>query len=276
MELSETYLLIHDDIMDNDSLRRGGMTINTSYRQIGENRYHDQVNTRNFGNSAAMLAGDIACGMSNEILSESKFKPQHVLASIQLLNKIYTTEGYGQLLDLMSNLRDDITKKDVILIHQLKTVPYTFDGPVRIGAILAGASKKELNQLAGYTIPLGTAFQIQDDVLGMFGSEEKLGKPVTSDLKEGKKTLLILEALEKAKGKDRETIEINLGNKRTTLNALKEIRTLIKKTNSLDHSKKLASNYVRESIVHLEKIRLRPEGKNFLLGIADYMITREY
>ncbi len=276
MELSETYLLIHDDIMDNDSLRRGGMTINTSYRQIGENRYHDRINTRNFGNSIAMLAGNIANSWSNEIITDSKFKPPYVRDAINELNRVYVVEQYGQMLDFLSGVRDDLTKKDVIMIQQLKTVPYTFDGPMRIGAILAGANSKELARLSQYSVPLGTAFQIQDDILGMFGSEEKLGKPVISDLKEGKKTLLILEALNKAKGRERETILINLGNRKTTLNGLKDVRVIIEKTGSLVHSKRLAQKYVREAMESLDKMHLRKEGKDFLIGIAEYMIQREY
>ena len=74
-----------------------------------------------------------------------------------------------------------------LLSSWIKTVPYTFDGPVKIGAILADASNEDLKNLSNYSVPLGTAFQIQDDILGMFSSEEKLGKPVTSDLREGRK-----------------------------------------------------------------------------------------
>lgn len=276
MELSETYLLIHDDIIDNDSLRRGGMTINTSYRQIGENKYHDKCNTRNFGNSVALLAGNIAASMSNEILATSNFKPTDIQRAMLELNRTYIVENYGQMMDMLSQLRDDITKDDVILIHQLKTVPYTFDSPIKIGAILAGADDSELNKLEGYSVPLGTAFQIQDDILGMFGSEEKLGKPVISDLKEGKKTLLILQAMSKATPKQHETIVINLGNKRTTLNALRDVREVVVATGSLEYSKNLATRLVKKSIANLTELNLKGEGKEFMLEIADYMINREY
>ncbi|MFA5926910.1 MAG: polyprenyl synthetase family protein [Patescibacteria group bacterium] len=276
MELSETYLLIHDDIMDNDSLRRGGMTINTSYRQIGENLYHDKINTRNFGNSMAMLAGNVACALSNELIARSNFDKKDIVRALDELNRVYVVEQYGQMLDVLSQLRENITTKDVLLVHQLKTAPYTFEGPLRIGAILAGADEKSLQKLSDYAIPLGIAFQIQDDILGMFGSEEKLGKPVISDLKEGKKTLLILKALDRATARQREIIEINLGNKKTTMNGLKDVREVINQTKSLDYSKAMAKKLVEEAVSAMNLLKLKKEGSVFLQNIADYMINREY
>lgn len=276
MELAESYLLIHDDVMDNDILRRGGETIHTSYRKLAENHYSDRASPLNFGNSIAILAGNIACALSNQILAERKFKTKNIVRALQELNAVYTIEQYGQMLDILSQLREDISKKDVLLVHRLKTAPYTFDGPIKIGAILAGASESSLQKLSQYAIPLGIAFQIQDDILGMFGSEEKLGKPVISDLKEGKKTLLIIKALEKANKKQRETIEVNLGSKRTNLNALKEVRRIIQETGSQKYSKTLATRYVRSAIQNLAQLKLKKEGKYFLLGIAEYMVRREY
>jgi geranylgeranyl diphosphate synthase type I len=155
-------------------------------------------------------------------------------------------------------------------------VPYTFDGPIKIGAILAGANDSSLEALSRYSVPLGKAFQIQDDILGMFGTEEKLGKPVTSDLKEGKKTLLILEALSRANKNQKEIIELNLGNKKVTYNSLKQVRKVIEETGSLEESNSFAKQLVEEAINELNKMKLRKEGKDFLLNIAEYMIKREY
>lgn len=274
IEFSETYLLIHDDIMDDDTLRRGGITIHESYRLIAQDLYQGK-NPKSFGDSMGINAGDLACAMSNEILANSSFEPKLVLKAISEFSKVYSNECMGQILDVISQLRDDVKQKDVIQIHQLKTVPYTFDGPVRIGAILAGADKKTLDQLSLYTVPLGTAFQIQDDILGMFGDEEKVGKPVTSDLTEGKKTLLIIDALEKGDDKQKETILVNLGNVRTTYKGLQAVRKAITDTGALQKSKDLAEKLVKDSIDSLEKIKLKKEGKEFLFNIAEFMIKRE-
>jgi len=276
IELSETYLLIHDDIMDNDDLRRGGETIHESYKKNAENKYHSRTNSVSFGNSLGILAGDLANALSNKVLAERKFKASYVCDALLELNKVYTLEMYGQTLDIISEVENHVTKDDVVLIHQLKTVPYTFDGPIKIGAILAGANKKDVLRLEKYSLPLGTAFQIQDDILGMFGTEEKLGKPVTSDLKEGKKTLLILDALEKTNKEQKEIININLGNKKVTYASLRAVRKVIEETGSLAHSKNLAHELVQGAMDAVYKMPLKKEGKDFLVGIAEYMVNRDY
>lgn len=276
MELSETYLLIHDDIMDNDNLRRGGVTIHESYRMIAEDKFNGKTNSKDFGVSLGILAGDVSCAISNEIITDCKFAANYKIRALNELNKIYAVEGIGQTLDILSEIRDDVQKKDTILIHELKTVPYTFDGPIKIGAILAGADEKSIKRLEKYSYPLGTAFQIQDDILGMFGSEEKLGKPVTSDLKEGKKTLLILDALEKASDSQKDKILLNLGNKRVNIRGLESVRKIIEQTGSLEYSKKLADDLVKKAISALNGMKLQKQGKEFLLKIADYMVNRDY
>ncbi len=276
MELSETFLLIHDDIMDNDALRRNGDTIHESYRKICHQRYHGRTIASHFGRSIAMLAGDIACGLSNEIIAESQFPAELLNKALLELNKIYVVECYGQAMDVFSELSDNISKDDVVLIQKLKTVPYTFDGPVKIGAILAGIEKERVLKLENYSVPLGVAFQIQDDVLGIFGSVKKTGKPITSDLREGKKTLLILDAKEKANKSQLKIINQNLGNKRASITDLKNVRQVIMDTGSFDESKKTAEKLVKKSIDSLQSLNLEAEGKDFLVGIADWMIKREY
>ncbi|MEI6499325.1 MAG: polyprenyl synthetase family protein [bacterium] len=276
MELSETFLLIHDDIMDNDSLRRGGRTIHESYRRICNEKYHGKIIANHFGKSIAMLTGDIACAWSNEILASSKFKCDYNQKSLEMLNQIYVVECYGQAMDVLGELKDDVKKSDVILVHQLKTVPYTFDGPIKIGAILAGATAEQIKSLEGYSMPLGTAFQIQDDVLGMFGTVEKTGKPVLSDLKEGKKTLLILDALECGNPQQVEIIKRNLGNKKASVSDLKAVREVLIATNALQKSKNLCEKLVCEAIDTAESLELRSPGKDFILGIAEWMVKREY
>ncbi|MFA7243855.1 MAG: polyprenyl synthetase family protein [Patescibacteria group bacterium] len=276
MELSETYLLIHDDIMDDDVLRRGGMTIHESYRLIAEDKFNGKTNSKDFGSALGILAGDISCAMSNEIISNCKFAANFKSRALAELNKIYAVEGMGQALDIFSEIRDDVKKGDTIQIHELKTVPYTFDGPIKLGAMLAGANDREIKRLERYSYPLGTAFQIQDDILGMFGSEEKVGKPVTSDLKEGKKTLLILDALEKATPSQRDKILLNLGNKRVNIRGLESVRKIIEQTGSLDYSKKLASDLVKKATNALNSMKLEKEGKDFMLKLADYMVKRDY
>lgn len=276
MEMAETYLLIHDDIMDDDSLRRGGTTIHANYEQMCKTKYRRKADPYRLGNSMGILAGDIACAFSNEIIANSKFKDQNIKNALSELNRVYAIEGYGQALDVFAELDSETSKNDVDLVQRLKTVPYTFEGPTKIGAILAGAKQKDIARLEQYSIDLGTAFQIQDDILGMFSSEEKLGKPVTSDLEEGKKTLLILDALEKAEPAQKEIICKNLGNKKATFSDLEDVRRVIEETGSLNYSIQLAKKLAERAKITIEKSKLKKEGKDFLSGVAEYVINREY
>lgn len=276
MELMQTYLLVHDDIIDSDDMRRGGLSMHKTYENICEERYAGKTNPKSFGNSVAILAGDVACALSNKIIAESGFSDRSVVRAIIELNHMYTKEVNGEFLDTLSELRDDIAKEDVILTHQLKTVPYTFDSPLKIGAMLAGANDKTIEKINEYTVPLGVAFQIQDDILGMFGTEEKLGKPVTSDLREGKRTLLVLDALMKASESEKQIISSALGNKRINISDVNKVRQIIRDTGALEKSQDTATAFVKESMSALDKLKLKKEGKEFLLGIAEYMIKREY
>jgi len=276
MELSESYLLIHDDIMDDDSLRRGGETIHETYRKTAKKKYHARINARQFGSSIAMCAGNIASAMSYEIISKLKCDEKNINRALQLLSDIYILENYGQSLDLFSQVREKITHDDVTKVQELKTVPYTFDGPVKIGAILAGADDSKIKKLESYTLPLGIAFQIQDDILGIFGSTEKTGKPITSDLKEGKKTLLILDALQNANKKQQKIIEKNLGNKWVTMRGLEAVKKVLIETGALEKSKKMARDLAEKAEGAMKAIELKEEGKTFLVDIADYIVNREY
>jgi len=274
MELLQSYLLIHDDIMDNDDLRRNGPTLHISYKGIAEKDFK-KTDSKHFGISMAILAGDICCSFANEIIAELDIKERYKTAALKALNHTTHKVIYGQALDLLSELRK-VDEKDIEKIHKLKTATYTIEAPLHIGALLAGAKEKHLQTLSSYAIPLGKAFQIQDDILGMFGNEEKLGKPIASDLKEGKKTLLILKAIDNADAVQKIAIINALGSKRLTDLQIKKIRKIIKDTGSLDFSKNLAKKLIQKSKQAVQNSNFKKPGKNFLLDIANYLENREY
>jgi len=274
LELIQSYLLIHDDIMDNDNLRRNGPTLHISYKDIANKKYK-KTDSTHFGMSMAILAGDVCAAFANEIISKLNIKEKYKVNALKALNHSVHKVIYGQALDVLSELRT-VDNRDIEKIHKLKTATYTVEAPLLIGALLAGAKQKHLRILSQYAIPLGKAFQLQDDILGMFGNEEKLGKPVGSDLKEGKKTLLILKALEKATPSQKYLIKKTLGNKNLTKNQLNQVRSIIIKTGSLAYSQELAKNLIKKAKLSVKNSRFRPKGKEFLLKIADYLEKREY
>jgi len=133
-----------------------------------------------------------------------------------------------------------------------------------------------LEKLSRYTVPLGIAFQIQDDILGMFGREEILGKPAVSDLREGKKTLLIVDALANSDGRQKTGLRAHLGNPRAGAEALKAVQKILVDTGAREKSQALTHRLAGQAVDALQQIRLKKTGKAFRLNIAEYVIKRDY
>ncbi len=273
LELIQSYLLIHDDIMDESDLRRGKDTVHKIYEKKHlKNGFAGRP--VKFGESMAIILGDLADAYAMEILSDSKFPAELKVKAIYKLNEIIEYTGYGQIIDIYSGVMDEFREEDLLLLHKYKTARYTIEGPLALGMILAGAEPDGIEKFA---IPVGVAFQLQDDILGLFGNEEELGKPVTSDLAEGKKTLLIIKALESGSSEDRKIIMGALGNPAVTYEQLEKVRDVVRNTGSLDYSRNLAESLVKEAKNALMSMEVKDESmREFLLWLADYMIKRRY
>lgn len=178
VELLQVYLLVHDDWMDDDDVRRGGPAVHVQLRE--------RLGSKRQGDAAAILAGDLACGYSQSALLESPLPAERVLAAAKAFARIQEEVVTGQLAEMSE-------KPSVEVIHALKTASYTVTGPLAIGAHLAGASESQVAQLARYGRPLGIAFQLRDDLLGTFGDTTATGKPVGNDIRQGKRTALVAE-----------------------------------------------------------------------------------
>jgi geranylgeranyl diphosphate synthase type I len=267
IELMQSFFLIHDDVIDDDFFRRGGPSFHKIYENNKEN-----LNPK-LAEGIAIVAGDILEAYSKRIILKSKINKK--IKILDKINEIIESTGYGEFLDVLSNSKKSLKEEEIIRIHTLKTAKYTIEGPLHLGAIAAGANENEIKILSDYAIPLGVAFQIKDDILGLFGDEEKIGKSAGSDVKEGKKTLLIIKAIEKSSQDDKEFINKCLANKDITKEEILKLREIVKKSGSLDYSKKLAEKLVSEAKKALEKSNINKEGKTFLFDIADFMIKRD-
>ncbi|MGZ6143401.1 MAG: polyprenyl synthetase family protein, partial [Myxococcales bacterium] len=200
MELAHAYLLIHDDFMDRDEVRRGGPTIHAAL-PFGEH----------LSGSVAILLGSLCQAWAWELVLDAPVAPERALQAGRLLAAALQEVTVGQTLDLLAPRSPPLDAKGVLEVQRLKTGSYTFELPLRLGALLAGASTGVLDALSRYARPLGQAFQIADDVLGSFGEPEVTGKPNASDLREGKRTLLVARALEMATPADAERLRDGLG-----------------------------------------------------------------
>lgn len=275
IEMVHIFLLIHDDIMDRDEMRHGVDTAHTHYRKISQLLFPDGDHDH-FGASIALIVGDMVGALGNQILFDAPFEPKVVLQALSKLQGIVALTVIGQTKDIYMEYDKKATKEEILRMYEYKTARYTVEGPLHLGGILGGADKDVLDIFSGYARPLGIAFQIQDDILGIFGSEEKLGKPVGSDIQEGKLTLLVAHAFEKATSDQKRELKVLLEKKEISRAQIKRFREIIEETGARDFAKRLAQGYIdeaKEAVIQSENIL--PEAKEFLLSVADYMTQRE-
>lgn len=273
-ELLQSYLLIHDDIIDRDELRRGKLTVHKVFEKAANIlQVHDK---EHFGVSMAILLGDLANQFTFDIITDSNFDITNKDKLLVYISKLIAETIYGQLLDIQLEHKENYTENDILLVSKDKTAKYTFEAPLLAGAILTGASDEHLNILSEYSIPAGIAFQIRDDILGIFGDQSKTGKSDFSDIREGKKTLLILKAYEGADKEQKATLDRFVGKQDISKEEAEEVKNVIRMTNSLDYSVTLCREKVAEARKVLEKLPNHDsEGWQFLDSIAEYIIVRE-
>ncbi len=271
VELVHTGALIHDDIMDHSELRRGKATV---HKVLASKLGDEQV-----GGSVAIITGDTIFALAGKALFQFQ-NSERIVPARQLLDEMCLEINLGQCLDVLGNQMRTLDRDWIMKVMEFKTARYTVEKPLLIGAKLGGATPEIFQALSRYGIPLGIAFQIQDDILGMFGDEEKVGKPVDSDLKEGKKTLLVLRTFEKLTQDERvgdiERFRNILGNSGLTKADYRWVQDLMAETGVLVYSRELAGALISQAKAAIAGVQMENESKEYLLGIADFMLQREY
>lgn len=275
VELIHFFLLIHDDIMDRDFKRHGRDTIHFAYQKMAK-KIFPKKDSAHFGNSMAIIIGDMVGALGNQIIYNSDFDPALVVKALHKLQDVVSCTVIGQAKDLFMQNGGKAKEKDVLEMYEYKTAKYTFEGPLHLGAILGGADEKTLAGITKFSVPLGIAFQIKDDILGLFGSEKKIGKPVGSDIKEGKQTILLVKACEKCSREQKKILESILGKKDISAKEIKTFQKIILETGALEYADDLIKEKIVESKKEIEKMEsMNSESKEFFLAIADYVGSRE-
>ena len=271
VELVHTALLMHDDFMDRDSVRRGGPTTQKYYEGQAGGDIH-------YGESMAVNVGDAVLCLGYQLLLDCGFSADKTrLAMDQMLRGIANT-AYGQAYDVTLEMMRNWTEDDVIALHRAKTAIYTYENPLLVGAVLAGLSAEVKRVLSLYAMDGGVAFQLQDDILGVFGSEEETGKSADSDLRQGKCTLLILKALEMGDDEQKKAVEAVWGKMAVGRAGLDLAKKAISESGSLDYSRKLAKAYAKKAAETANRLRgfsLDSEAIDYIQGIAEYMVERK-
>lgn len=274
IEIAQTGLLIHDDIMDEDTIRRGQTTIQAFYQAIGE-KANAKPTPKRFGENMAICAGDIAFYISWEKLFESNFAKDLLVKAATLYAESFTRVAYGQVLDVSSSMKK-LTESEILLLHRLKTAEYSGALPLLIGATLAGATDTNvLKSLRLYGLNLGLIFQIQDDILGTFGDENSTGKPVGSDIREGKQTILVSHFLSHMDEKKRNTFLKFFGNVQIGAEEVQTVQQLFRETGSLEHAQQIAQGYFEEAKAIISNITIDKGQLGILSALLLFILQRQ-
>lgn len=285
-ELFQTSVLIHDDIIDRSETRRGKVTIHVdSAEKIRDSRGNgiSEREAAHYGISRALCIGDYGFFISYQFLARCAVDSTVLAKVYQLYSQILAMTCEGEIVDTIlpfnriSALDDyDAYKKMVFQIYELKTAWYTLAGPLMLGAVCGGGDEALVDLLKRIAIPLGTAFQIKDDLLGIYSSDEVLGKSVLSDIREGKQTFLYGIACQRADEAQRKLLNRHYGNQSVGKEDLEVVRRLFKETG--------AKRYAEEEIRRLSDISreliqnelIDEEYRNILYGLVSYQIDRQF
>jgi len=276
LEMLHAYILMVDDIQDRSEIRRGGPAAHMILKSYHE-QHHLKDDALHFGESIAMNGFLFGSHSALSVLADLDVDPAYRLAAIKNVNKHFIFTAHGQSLDIFNEVTESADEDAVNKVLLWKTAFYTFANPLQLGAILAGASSSDLKQLESYAMHAGRVFQITDDILGIFGEEASSGKSPLDDIKEGKRTILTIKAIELAGKSDSYFIEQMLGNKNLTQSEFQRCKEIIEDSGALDYAQKQAKNSVVDALASLDgaKASWDTEQVAFLEQLVQFLINRK-
>jgi geranylgeranyl diphosphate synthase type II len=271
-ELLHTALIVHDDVIDNDFTRRGEPNISGTYRNaaLDSGAGHRAADHR--GLSAAVIAGDLAlfnayrlidsCGLGNDLRTRL----------IDVMDEALFASAAGELIDVDYATTADVPHVDDILtMERLKTAVYSFECPLQAGAILAGADEAVVDSLADFGREIGVAYQIVDDLLGVFGDADETGKSIVGDLREGKRTVMIAYASSTAEWA---SVSDTFGTESLTDDQAERIRQVLVDCGARSFAEGLARYYANRALSRLAEPHMPPALRSELHPVADAVLGR--
>lgn len=276
LEMLNTYILIADDIQDRSHTRRGTKTAHVALRDY-HMKHHLKGDAQHFGEALAINSLLVAQHYASNLIAFLPTDPATVVRALQNINKCFIVTSHGQTMDLFVEATGSASLEDVNNILEWKTAYYTFINPLQLGAILAGADTHAIEALAEYGLYAGKAFQLTDDIIGTFGDESKTGKSALDDIKEGKRTFMVVKALQHASSSDAYFLESCLGNQQLTMHEFKRCKKIIQDTGALASTRQEATTAVEHALQALENSanNWQPEAKKFLMTLARYVLVRD-
>jgi geranylgeranyl diphosphate synthase type I len=273
IELLHTGLLMHDDIIDRDGYRRGMPTFKKQCEELAAEERVDEE--EHFGTGMAITAGDVAFFMGQGLLARLETDPEIRRKITKLVFSEFSAVGLAEQVDIYSGYsRNEISEDEIMRLYRDKTARYTFSLPLKAGALLSGVSEEEIERLYRLGEKIGIMFQLRDDELGLFGSEEETGKTLGSDLDENKKTPLRLRLLEKLPEEEAEELKERLRGDLSQEDK-EEIRDLMEEKGVREEVGEMMERYASEARGDVEELEAPEEFKEFLNGMIDFCLYRE-
>ncbi|WP_405106051.1 polyprenyl synthetase family protein [Micromonospora sp. NBC_01405] len=267
LEFVQASALIHDDLMDRSDTRRGEPAVHRRFaarhRSAGWGG-----NADGFGDAAAILLGDLCLVWSDELLHSAGLDPRIVARARPVFDEMRTEVTVGQYLDVLTQATGDTSVERAGKVARYKSAKYTVERPLLLGAALAGATADVRAAYSAYGLPLGEAFQLRDDVLGVFGDPSQTGKPAGDDLREGKRTYLVAVAVEATDAAGRELLLGRLGDPGLDEDGVARLRELITSTGALARTEERIATLTDTALAALGAVDLETEARQALVDLA--------
>jgi len=276
VEHFQSWMLIHDDIIDHAEERRGGPSVHRELAQA-HRRERLEGSGEEYGVGIGITLGDLEEPFTVEAILATRAPPGARLAALSEYSRMTRCTAFGQLLDIRSGALDPgtVTEEDVFAVHRYKSAIYTVVSPLKIGALLGGSPPARLRDLETFGTNIGIAFQLRDDILGAGFDAEEAGKS-SNDLVEGKRTLLVVKAWEHGSDADRARLARVLGNAQAMPEDVERARNVIRETGSLDYSERRIDELYRTALRCVDRSRTIPaRGKPLLREVAERLVRRK-
>jgi geranylgeranyl diphosphate synthase, type I len=273
IEMLHTAAIIHDDLIDRAEVRRGAPSTVSRFRAEGA--------SEQFGGAAAILAGDLAQALADELLATSPFPPELVIQAEVHFSRMRVEAISGEFLDLLTaggkfiSYEAGAAEARARRVAALKSGAYTVVGPLLVGASLAGAAPEVFAALRAYGEPLGEAFQLRDDVLGTFGDPATTGKDRDSDIRLGVGSTMMAKALRLAHPDARALIVARLGKARQTEAEIEDVREAIRSSGALAETLDLIDSLAGRARAALSAAPIRPPASAALSALAEHLALRD-
>jgi geranylgeranyl diphosphate synthase, type II len=257
IEIFHNFTLLHDDIMDNAPIRRGKPSV---YKKWNSN--------------VAILSGDTMFAIAYECLARSDSKVLHKVLNIFTRAAIEVCEG--QQYDMNYETVDTVSDEEYIEMIRLKT-SVLIAASLKTGAVIAGANEKDVDNIYAFGEYVGLAFQLQDDLLDVYGNQDKFGKKIGGDIMTNKKTFLYIHALQEAKGKDLEMLQHYFSSLDfDPEEKVSKVRNIYDKLGVKDATEKRINEYYEKALEYFKKISAPEDKKSILKKFTDQMMQRDF